>query len=487
MQAWALHILAVHHPLHAQFAGVVEHVMDLQEVLDAQVLHPALDAVQSVLHNSASVALADDCGGHGKPRQLGTSGCFGVAQLHANAVAVDVVPGGLFGVLEEAVEGHRGGPEAEGLQQPAIVVDLGAEVGNHGDARVVGLHEPGNLPQHGGGCRARVAREADADAVHAGVAQVLRLSARLYAAREDVYALVLVLHALDEVHRVREDSLVCVQAEEVDSSIDYSLDAFPGILVARADRRCHTQRPVRVHGGEGVLQLLLEVPADEEGNELVVDVHDGQLGDLGHSHRFSCLHDGHRLMNHNRVLGHDGSQLRLPAVGGFEVASCDDPRDPAAHPTVVGDRDAADAEFRLHRPSFLDSTYRLQRMTVEDEARLVLLYPQDHGGLRLDALLPVDDADAPHLRKGDRHLRLRHGVYGTAHDWQVEGHVPRELARQADRCALDALVSWQEDEVIPAVALRGMACEDLLCRPALRRLRHGRCPPRWLQPGRAGA
>mmetsp|Transcript_21416 Transcript_21416/g.64277 ORF Transcript_21416/g.64277 Transcript_21416/m.64277 type:complete len:379 (-) Transcript_21416:171-1307(-) len=362
-----------------------------------------------------------------------------VVQLHQARVMDEASAWRLVCPGEGLADHHRRRAQAEGLQHVTRVED-GARR-DHRAGGVVLADVLGHLVECRGLGPAVPAllrlTAPDDDRIRPRLGDALRLPAGQHGPRNDVDLRILGLHRLYHLELAVVRGLARIYADDVGARLRECRGAAPrasrvlGAIIVPAtgnDPSAGQQLPVEVPRHAREVPRLLDVGASDHGDEPALAVHDRKLGNLSLLELVHGLLDRYGLHGFDHPPHHDVGDLGVAISDGVRVARAEETDELRIELAVLRDADATDPLLPLDLVPLLHCVVRPERHGLQDETADVALRPLDHLGLRLDALVAVDEADGPYEREADGQVRLSHGVRGAPDEGQREPNPPRQLA-----------------------------------------------------------
>ena len=371
-------------------------------------------------------------------------GALAPVLLHERAVDVDLVRRALVEAGEVAAEHHE--VRAHGQRERDVVIVHDAAVGadGHVDAGLAEVLVACAADLDDGGRLAaadalglardadRAAADADLDKVRAALGEEAEAVAVNDVARADLDgAAVVRAHIVDDLLLPDGIALGRVDAQHVRTGFDESRDALS--IVAGVDARADEIALLIVLQGKGMFLMLGVVLAEDEVEQMVVFIHDGQrvelvlpddvVGFLERGGRGS----GDKLFARRHELAH----LQISAHAAHAViAARHDAEELAVGRCILSDRNGGKAVFLLEREHVRKRVLRRQVGGGGYKARLAALHAAHHLRLALDGLRAEDERKAALLGKGDGQRVVRHRLHnGRDHrDIQADGALLLPLA-----------------------------------------------------------
>ena len=191
-----------------------------------------------------------------------------------------------------------------------------------------------------------------------------------------------------------------------------------------ADGRAYAQASLRIFGGVGILQFLLNVFYGDESLEVVFVVDDEEFFDAMFVENFLGIFesgaDGH---SDEIFLSHHAVDRNIEAGLEAQVA-------------IGENADEAALQSNGHAGNLV-LAHDLQRVAnliggrhgdrIDDHSAFRALHFVDLVGLLVDSEVAMDNAEPTLLRKRNRHVRFRDRIHGGADNGDVETDVAREL------------------------------------------------------------
>ena len=257
-----------------------------------------------------------------------------------------------------------------------------------------------------------------------------------------------------------------VNAQHVRAGLHERGDALG--IVAGVDARADAVALVGVLQGEGVLLVLSVVLAEDEVEQVILLVDDGQGVEL------VIPDDVVGLLQARRGGGGDelfarGHELTHRQVGAHArdavVTARHDAEKLAVRGGVLGDGDGGEAVFLLQGEHIRERVVGREVRGAHDEAGLVRLDAAHHLGLALDGLGAIDEGQAALLGQGDGERVVRDGL----HDGRNHGDVQAQRA-----LLLPAAVAHErrfERHAVRDALGRGVAGDEKILAEGMGRLR----------------
>ena len=213
---------------------------------------------------------------------------------------------------------------------------------------------------------------------------------------------------------------------------------YAGFVVAGVDARADDVALVRVEQLVGVLLVALVVLAEDEVAQAAAIVDDGQGIELVLPDDVVGLLEGGALLGPDQLFkgGHEAGDLGVGLHAGHTVVTAgDNAHQLALGGAVLGDGDGGVAGALLELQHVPQSGLGAQVGVAADKAGLVALGPADHGGLVLDGLGAVNEADAAFFGEGNGQTVAGNGLHDGGHHGDVhpEGAVLFALAELYER------------------------------------------------------
>ena len=403
----------------------------------------------------------------------GFKAAHATVSLQSNSVLVEVFAGSLVGTSKHRSHHNAGGTARQSLGDVSSRLD--ATIGHDGDAvlarklghvvdsRGLGTTNGANLL--GGANRSDA--HADTKAVGASLDEMKGLDGSNDITTDDIDVGVSLLQMLDDLQLVGGVSLGGVDNDDVDASLDEGLGA---VAILRPSSDGGTDEELLglfVLGGAGEVAVLLQIGPGDEGDELVVLVDDGELTLLGFLEELVGLLEANALLGDSKLVagGHELADLDRQIVDEGSVTVGDDTDELAAHLSSISDGDAGITKGVLDVDDILDGVGRREADGVGDETILVLLDLVNLGGLRLDAVVGMDDADASLEGHLDGHLGLSDGVHGRRDKGCLELDVLGKLGGDVNLVEGKVDVAGHHNHIIVRVGDGGrVVAEDLFGR-----------------------
>lgn len=129
----------------------------------------------------------------------------------------------------------------------------------------------------------------------------------------------LLLDVLEHVNLVHAAAVAGVQDDNVKTGIDEQLEAVLVLLTSTNSGSADKLLGVGELGGKGVVEVLHQIGAGEEGNEVAGGINDGQLALLGLAEDLVGLSKGGASRGSDQVSGHDGGDRLLKVLVELDV------------------------------------------------------------------------------------------------------------------------------------------------------------------------
>ena len=424
-------------------------LLEVGDVRHAYVAHGGLDLVQGRFHVVPQGTGVGDVGVHaflkaelGRAAQIvalpvpGAVGAFAPVFLHVRTVDHDLVRGAFVEAGEVTAQHQE--VRAHGQRQRHVVIVDNAAVGadGHVDARLLEILVTGcgDLDQ----CRCLTtanalgftgnadgaAADADLHKVRPGFRQKTESVLIHHVAGADLHGVAVgVPHPFDGLFLPAGVALGGVDHQHVRTGLQQGGNA--GGVVTGVDARAYQIALLVVQQLQGIVLVGGVVLPEHEIQQVVILVHDGQAVELVlPDDVIGFLQRGVRGSGDQLLTG--GHEV-LDLVGGVHTADAvvtagDDAQQLTVGGAVLGDCHGGEAVALLQRQHVGEGSFRGQIGSGGDETGLIALHPCHHGGLILDGLRAVNEADAALLCQRDGKGVVGDGLHDGGRQRHIQGN-----------------------------------------------------------------
>ena len=254
----------------------------------------------------------------------------------------------------------------------------------------------------------------------------------------------LLLDHLDRVDNRLRVAVRRVNHDEVDAGFFEMRDPFFRIR-SDTDGRADAQPAMGILASIRIFDPLLDVLDGDQSLEFALLVDDWQLLDPMLMQDFAGLFEAGPFRRRDQFVPlHDLGHLEIQAGLEPEIAI----RQDANQFLILGDGDARDAVLGHQLVGVADGLIRRDRDRIQNHSAFGFLDPVDFRRLIGGAQDPVNDADSPFTRHGDRQPRFCDRVHCGADDGDIDLDVPREVRADIDFAGQDAGFRWHQNHIV---------------------------------------
>ena len=212
-----------------------------------------------------------------------------------------------------------------------------------------------------------------------------------------------------------------------------------------ADCRPDTQTAQGILAGEGIAPPFLDVLDGDQPLQVEGVVHHQELLDTVLMQQFLRFVQVGALRHGDQAFGrHQGGHWLLQVGHEAQVAVGENSRQLRS----LGDGDAGNPVARHHLDGLLHPLVRRHGDRVHDHTAFGTLDLVDLGGLRLDAEILVDDANAALLRQGDGEIGLGDRIHRRAEQRDVEFNVVGQQGRHVGVTRQHVRMGGQQQHIV---------------------------------------